>query len=110
MRAPLGYAARERVVLDIVRVPQMIDAGQQRAEELAVVDHAADRRAAEADAVIALLASDQPLARSFAAQPVIRDRNLQRSVARLGAGFREKHVIDVAGRELDEPARELEAG
>jgi hypothetical protein len=37
----------------------MVDAGQQRAEELAVVDDAADRNAAEADAVIAALAADQ---------------------------------------------------
>ena len=110
MRAPLGHATRERVVLEVVRVTQVIDARQQRAEELAVVDHAADRRAAEADAVVALLASDEPLTRAFAAQPVIGDGDLQRRVDGLGAGVREEHVIDVAGRELDEPARELEPG
>ena len=81
-----------------------------RAEELAVVDHAADRDAAEADAVIALLASDQPLPRAFAAQAVIGDRDLQRGVDGLGAGVREEHVIEIAGRELDQAVRELEAG
>ncbi len=47
---------------------------------------------------------------AFAAQAVIRDRDLERSVDGLGARVREEHVIDVAGRELDQPARELEAG
>jgi hypothetical protein len=60
--------------------------------------------------VIALLASDESLTRSFTTNAVIRDRDLQRGVDSLGAGVREEHVIDVAGRELDQPARKLEAG
>ncbi len=110
MRAPLGHAARERVVLEVVRMPQVIYAGQHRPEELAVVDHAADGRAAEADAVIALLASDQSLARRFAAQAVIRDCDFQCRVDRLGARVREEHVIDVARCKLDQAGCELEAG
>ena len=45
----------------------MIDAGEQRAEEFPVIDDAADRNAAEADAVIAALAADQTGARAVAA-------------------------------------------
>ena len=67
MRAPVRLALAEGLVLAVVGVRQVIDAGQQRAEELAVVDDAADRDAAEADAVIAALAADQARARAFAA-------------------------------------------
>ena len=62
VRAPIRLASRERLVLAVISRRQMVDAGQQRAEEFAVVDHAADGNAAEADAVIAALAPDQPLA------------------------------------------------
>jgi hypothetical protein len=40
---------------------------------------------------------------------VVRDRDLQRGVDGLGAGVREEHVVEIAWRELDQPARELEA-
>jgi hypothetical protein len=40
-------------------VRHVVDAGQQRAEHLAVGDDAAHRDAAEIDAVIAALAADQ---------------------------------------------------
>ena len=63
MRAPFRLAAGEGLMLAAVGRRQMIDAGEQRAEEFAVVDDAADRNAAEADAVIAALAADQPGAR-----------------------------------------------
>ena len=53
----------------LMGVRQMIDAGQQAAEELAVGDDAADRDAAEADAVIAALAADQALTRALALAP-----------------------------------------
>ena len=59
MRAPFRLALGEGLLLAVVGVRQMIDAGQQRAERLAVVDDAADRDAAEADAVIAALAADE---------------------------------------------------
>jgi len=57
MRAPLGLALAEGLVLAIVGRRQVVDAGEQRAEQLAVGDDAADRDAAEADAVIAALAA-----------------------------------------------------
>ena len=59
MRAPFRLALGERLLLAVVGVRQMIDARQHRAERLAVVGEAADRHAAEADAVIAALAADE---------------------------------------------------
>ena len=61
MGAPLGLALGEGLVLAVVGVGQVVDAGEQRAELLAVRHDAADRDAAEADAVVAALAADQPL-------------------------------------------------
>ena len=108
MLAPVGLALAERLVLAIVGRRQMVDAGQQRAEEFPVVDDAADRDAAEADAVIAALAADQSRARAFAAHVVVCERDLERGVDRLGARIAEEHVIEVAGRERRDPARQLE--
>ena len=59
-------------------------------EELAVAGDAADRDAAEADAVIAALAADQPGARAFAPRAVIGERDLQRGLDRLRAGIARK--------------------
>ena len=86
----------------------MIDAGEQRAEEFAVADDAADRDAAEADAVIAALAPDQARARAFAADVVIGERDLERGVDRLRAGIAEEHMIEVFRRQRRDPARQLE--
>ena len=68
MRAPFRLALGEGLLLAIVGRRQVIDAGEQRAEEFAVVDDAADRNAAEADAVIAALTADQAGARALAAE------------------------------------------
>ena len=81
--APFRLALGEGLTLAVVGRRQVIDAGEQRAEELAVVDHAADRNAAEADAVIGALAPDQALARPVPAHVVIGERDLQRRVAGL---------------------------
>ena len=86
----------------------MIDAGEQRAELLAVGDDAADRDAAEADAVIAALAADQPHARGVAAHVVIGERDLERGIDRLRAGIAEEHMIEIAGRQRRDAARQLE--
>ena len=108
MRAPVRLALAEGLVLAIVGRRQMIDAGEQRAEEFAVVDDAADRDAAEADAVIAALAPDQARARAFAAHVVIGERDLERGVDRLRAGIGEEHMVERAGRHRRHPARQLE--
>ena len=99
-RAVLRLAAREGVACRVVRVRQVVDAGEQRAEHLAVADDAADRDAAEADAVIAALAADQPRARAFAARAVIGERDLERRVDRFGAGIGEEDVVEALRRDL----------
>src|SRR3546814_1368838 len=73
-------------------VRQMVDAGQECAEMLAVVDHAPDRDAAEADAMVPLLPTDQTGARALAPHPVIGERDLERGVDRLRSAVGEEHV------------------
>src|SRR5262249_17756547 len=85
MRAPGRLALAESLMLAAVGCRQVVDAGQERAEEFAVVDDAADRDSAEADAVIAALAADQARARALAADIVIGKRDLERGVDRLRA-------------------------
>ena len=85
MRAPFGLARGEGLFFAVVGVRQMVDAGEQRAEIFAVGDNTADRDAAEADAVVAALASDQAGARAFATHMVIGERDLERGVDRLRA-------------------------
>ena len=94
VRAVLGLAARVGVAGEVVRVRQVVDARQHRAEQLAVVDHAADGDAAETDAVIAALPTDEARARAFAARAVIGQRDLERGVDRLRAGVREEDVVE----------------
>src|SRR5665213_143553 len=66
MRAPLRLAFGEGLLLAIVGVRQVIDTRQHGAERLAVVGEAADRHAAEADAVVAALAADEARALALA--------------------------------------------
>src|SRR3984885_6617852 len=108
MGAPFRLALGEGLMLAIISRGQMVDARQQRAKELAVVDHAANRNAAEADAVIAALAADQTLARALPAHVVISERDLERRVAGLGAGIAIKHVIEIARREFRQARGQLE--
>ena len=68
MRAVFRLALAEGLLLAVIGVGQVIDAGQQRSEHLAVVDDAADGCAAEADAVIAAFAADQAAAGALAAE------------------------------------------
>src|SRR5439155_5223540 len=74
----------------------------------AVVDDAADCGAAEADAMIAALAADQPCARAFAANVVIGERDLERGVDRLRARVRKEHMVETFRRERGDAACELE--
>src|SRR6266511_85225 len=108
MRAPVRLALAESLVFAVVCRRQMVDAGEQGAEEFAVVDHAADGNAAEADPVIAAIAPDQPRARALAAHVVIGERDLERGVDRLRARIAEEHVVEIAGRERGDAAGELE--
>src|SRR5690348_4406353 len=108
MSAPFRLADGEGLFPAIVGRRQMIDAGKQRAELLTVVDNAADGNAAETDAMIAAFASDQPYARPIALHIMVGERDLESGVDGLGAGIAEEHVIEIAGRERRNAARQLE--
>ena len=85
--APCSGSPREKALRrQIMGVRHVVDAGQQRAEHLAVGDDAADRDAAEADTVIAALAADQAGARALAAGALIGERDLERRVDRFRNG------------------------
>ncbi len=75
MRPPVRLATRKGHFRQIMGVGQMIDAGQQIAEMLAVVGNAANRRAADTDPVIAAFAPDQPRPACIAAELVIGQRH-----------------------------------
>src|SRR5690606_40428672 len=75
--AMLRNAPAEAVLLRQMRMRQMIDTGQKRAEHLAVGHDAADGDATEIDAMIAALAADQAEAGAFAPYAMIGDRHLK---------------------------------
>ena len=109
VHAPLGLAPAEGLVLQIVGVADVIHAREQAAVEHAVLDDSADGRAAEVGAVVAPLAPDQPRLRALAPHVVIAERDLQRGIRRFRARVGEEHVVEIAGREVDQPVRELES-
>jgi hypothetical protein len=100
MRTPFGLAAGEGLLFPVIGVGQVIDPCQQRTEELAVLDDAAHRDAAEADAVIAALAADQAGLAALALGVPIGEGNFEGRVHGLGARVAEEHVVQVPGREL----------
>src|SRR5215469_3650923 len=108
MRAPFRLALGEGLMLATVGRWQVIDAGQKQAEEFAVVDDAADRDAAKADAVIATLATDQPGAAALPAHIMVGERDFERGIDRLRARVAEEHPIEVARRQRRNAAGELE--
>ena len=78
------------------------------AVDLAVGDHAADRDAAEVDAVVALLAANQARLAALALQAPVSARHLQRRVGGLGAAGGEEHVIEPRGRQAFQLVGQLE--
>lgn len=96
MRAPLGFADAEGLFLTIVSHRQMVDAGEQRAELLAVVDDAADGNASEADPMISAFPTDQTYARGVALDVMVGKRDLERGVDCFRTGVAEKYVIEVS--------------
>ncbi len=104
----LWHALGEGVARKIMGVGQMIDPGQQGAEEFAVIDDATDRDSAEADPVIAALAPDQAGAGAFAAHPVIGDGDFQRGIHRLRPGIAEKDAVQIVRQHVLQAGRQLE--
>src|SRR3546814_19428502 len=67
-------------------------------EGLLVAHHAGHAEAAEVHAVVGALAADQAQALPLALGLVVGQRDLQRGVARLGAGIGEEDVVEVGRR------------
>ena len=89
-------------------VGHVIDPAKKGAEHLAVVHDAADRDAAEVDAVIAAFAPDQPGPRALAPRPVIGDGEFQRRFHAFRAGVGVEHMLDALGRDIDQAVGKLE--
>ena len=106
--APLRLALGEGLMLAAIGRRQMVDAGEKRSEEFPVIDDAADRNAAEADAVIAALTADQAGAVALAADIVVSERDLQCGVDRLRTRITEEHAVEIGRRQRGDPARQLE--
>ncbi len=104
----LGLVLGEGIAGEVVGVADVIDARQQGGEGASVGHHAADRRAAEADAMIAALTADQAGAARLAGRTVIGERDLQRSVDRLGAGVGEEDAVEALRRDFGKPLGEIE--
>ncbi|MCY1238942.1 hypothetical protein D9M72_517030 [compost metagenome] len=102
------FAAGKGVLRRQVRVRHVVDAGQKRAEHLAVGDDAADRDAAEVDAVIAALAADQAEARAVALGAVVGERDLQRRIDRFRTGVGIENMVHAFGRDIHQAICELE--
>ncbi len=101
-------ALRERIARHVQRVADVRDRRQARAEPLAVVRQAAHRHAAEADAVVALLAADETGALAFAAHAVVGQGDLQCTVHGFRTGVAEEHLVEVAGRKRRQALCQLE--
>ncbi len=80
MSAPLRLPAAEGVVREIVRMGQMVDAGEERSKEFPIVRNSPDGDASESDSVVAAFPSDQPLPGALTANPVIGESDLERRV------------------------------
>ena len=103
-----GSPLREGLLGAVVGAGQVVDAGQHVAELLAVGTDAADRDAAEADAVVAALAADEAGARALAAGLVIGERDLERGVDRLRPRVGEEGIVEIARRQQRQPRGQLE--
>ncbi|MNS81773.1 hypothetical protein D3C72_1154950 [compost metagenome] len=109
-RQDAGFELDQRVfgphrlrVVDVGMVHRVVDEAhvvharqKGRAEHLAVARNAAHRHAAEAHAVVALLAADEHVAVALAARAVVGQRHLHRGVGGLGARVAEQHLVQVA--------------
>src|SRR6187399_1029461 len=104
----LRLSPAERVAGQVMGVANVVDASEERAEPFAIVGNTANRGAAEIDAVIAALASDQPRLRRVAICPMKGERNLERRLHRLGPRVGEEHVVEARRSDIDEFRRALE--
>src|SRR3954466_13766884 len=101
-------AAREGVAHDVVRMAQMVDARETRPEQLAIGSQAADRHAAEVDAVVAALAADQAKTAGLTARAMVGERDLERAIDGFGPRIGEEDMALTTRRDPPPPLGELE--
>jgi hypothetical protein len=77
----------------IMGVRKMVNTRQQRAKLPPVVDDAANRNAAKANAIIATLTSNQARARALSDGALICERNLQCRVDRFGSRIGKENAV-----------------
>nr|GEU28076.1 hypothetical protein [Tanacetum cinerariifolium] len=110
LEAVFRFAARVRVLVQVVGVRQVVHARQHHAVRLAVAGDAAHRDAAEAHPVVAPFAADQARAASLAARAVVRERHLERGVHGLGTGVGIEHVAEAVVGVVHQLVGQLEGG
>ena len=109
LRAEIGLSPRKCIPGRIVRVPEVVHARHQHAAVgLAVRRHAADRHAADVDAVVRALAADEARTRALAPQAMVGDRDLERGVDRLGARVGEENLLHALRRDGGDALGEAE--
>ncbi len=108
----LGALARqafaERIALQVQGVAQVVHAAQLQAERPAVVGQAAQRHAAEAHAVVGLLAAAEARALALATLAVVGQHDLHRGIHRLRAGAGEEHMVQWRRRQCGQSLRQRE--
>src|SRR3546814_18617476 len=95
--AVLGESPREGVGRDIVRVAEMVDAGQSAPERAAIVDEPADADPAKAGAMIAALASDQQRSRPMRLGALDSQCDFQCRTDRFGAAIGKEYSVELRG-------------
>ena len=101
-------AARIGVAFDIMRVTDVIDAGQSAAKGSAVVDEPADADPAKARAMIAALAPDQPGTRPLPPRPLDIERDFQRGIDRFRSAIGEEYPVEPFGHQRGHALRQFE--
>ncbi len=91
-----------------MRMRQVIDAADHRAEVHPVLRDAANRHAAEVDAVIGALAADQAILVRLAARALVSERDLEGGVGAFRAGVGEDDAVEPVGQEAAELVCEFE--
>ena len=98
----LRLAAAEGIARRIMRVPHMIDTGDERAEHAPVRSDAADRRAAEVRPMVSALAADEARLAAVAPGAMVGERQLQCRVDRLRTRVGEEDMVEAGRRDVDQ--------
>src|ERR1700746_766844 len=88
----------EGLLVAVIGRPQMVDAGENKAEVFPVGGEAAERHSRKARAMHGAFPPDESLAGAFAAEGVIGKGDFQRRFDRLRTGIGKKHMVQIARR------------